>query len=632
MKQRITISMRKALVLLVLAALVLTAAFPAAAYTGERISRSRDFQKSELSPYSEDGVIDLTRSVRHTPSEDFSFVRVLITTGSVSAISFDLYGSYYIEQNNMPLNGTVSAPVSISVTVSGGNVAVSVGGNLAYRGTNVDVRRVTLAEEGGWATLHTSGNSTNNGRKYLGHICLKANTNGTVRFINEVPTAHYCYGVVPYEMNEGCNLEALRAQAITSRTFAFGFPYGDDDCNLTDSMTYQGYRGYTPGYEKCMQACLSTRGKILFYDNAAALTFYSSSNGGETALPGHAFNPSPLDDQYSIRIDDPDVQYGSVYVRTLPITYGQSVTNSAFYRLLTAEATSAVGHTVTVVSVLSADVNTPKYTGCARNMTKMDCTVRINDGGTERNLALRFDVTKLKSYGVFSGSYKIYWGKAVSGGYTVYFSRHGHGVGLAQYGAIGRGAEGWTGEQIVNFYFNRMQLLTVTENDPESEVVTVDEIAAYGVVNSNGTRMRTGPSTDYSIITQFSAGTHTDVITETDGWLLCLIGNYRGYIRADLVDILFFPAPPGAIQNVGSGVVRSGITDASLRSGPNTLCEELANVPPGTPLEVWHTLGSWYHVRYNGMFCFVHRSLVNVSSWTDVDLHGSARDFPKERP
>lgn len=631
MKQRITI-LRKALVLIALAALVLTAALPAAASTREAVSRAADFRKSELSPYSEDGTIDLTRGVRHSPTEDFSFVRVLITTGTVSSISFDLYGSYYIEQNNMPLNGTTSAPVSISVAVSGGNVAVSVGGNLAYRGASVNVRRVNLAEEGGWATLHTSGNSTNNGRKYLGHLCFTANSNGTVRYINEVPTAHYCYGVVPYEMNEGCNLEALRAQAITSRTFAFGFPYADDDCNITDSMTYQGYRGYTPGYTNCMQACLSTRGKILFYDNAAALTFYGASNGGETALPGHAFSSSPLDDQYSIRIDNPDFQYGSACVKTLSITYGQSVTNSAFSRLLTAEATNAVGHVVTVVSVLSADVNTPKYTGCTRNMTKMDCTVRINDGGSVSSLSLRFDVTKLKSYGVFSGNYKIYWGKAVSGGYNVYYCRFGHGVGLSQYGAIGRGAEGWTGEQIVGFYFNKMQLLTVTESDPESEVVTVDEIAAYAVVNTDGTRMRSGPSTDYPILTQFNAGTHADVITESGGWLLCLIGNYRGYIRADLIDILFFPAPPGAIQNVGSGVVKSGITDASLRCGPSTLCTEVANVPPGTPLEVWHTLGSWYHVRYNGMFCYVHTSLVNVSGWTEVDLHSSARSFPKVRP
>lgn len=632
MKERIKISLRRALLAAALAALLLTVALPAAAAVSKGAVVFADHSKSRLSPYDKDGIIDLTRGVRHSPTEDYSFVRVLITTGTVYTISFDLCGSYYIEQNNQPLTGTVAAPLSVTITASGGYVAASVGGSQLYRGTNIDIRRVNLAEEGGYATLHTAGNSTNNGRKYLGHLCLNANSsNSTVRFINEIPTAHYCYGVVPYEMNEGCNIEALRAQAITSRTFAFGFPYGGSDYHLTDSMNYQGYRGYTPGYTKCMQACLSTCGEVLFYDGAAALTFYGGSNGGETALPGHAFSSSPLDDQYSIRIDNIDFQYGSSCVKTLSIVYGQSVTNAAFKRLLEAEAKASLGRSVTVEAVLSADVNTPKYTGCTRNMTKMDCSVRVNDSGSTRTLSLRFDVTKLKSYGVFSGSYRIYWGKTVSGGYNVYFARFGHGVGLSQYGAEGRASEGYTGEQIVNFYFNKMQLLNVQESDPENAVVVPDDVVAYGVVNTSGTRMRSGPSTDYSIIAQFQANTHLDIITETSGWLLCIAGSNRGYIRGDLVDILFFPAPVGAIQHVGSGVVKSGISDATLRSGPSTYCEELGSILPGTPVEIWHEIGSWYHIRCAGSFYYVHKSLIIVSGWSDIDLHGPGKNA-KVRP
>lgn len=612
----------------VLAVIFLIALFPGAALAGASKStfsrsdrealRSGDFRRSELSPFPEEGMP--TRSFTHTPSDDYSLVRVLITTGSVSTISFRLSGAYFIEQNDAPISGTEASPVTVSITAASGSVTASVGENVLYTGPIIDICRVNQAEAGGYAELRTTGNSSNNGRKYLGSLRLSANSNGTVRYINVVPTAHYLYGIIPYEMSEGCNIEALKAQAVTAKSYAFAFPYGDSDYDISDSFTYQGYRGYVPGYPKCMQACLAVVGKVLIYNGSVPLTFYGATNGGETALPSHAFGTSPLDSAYEIRLDNIDFQYGSSKVKTHSVTYGASVTNSSMRSLLAAEAASAVGHSVEIVSILSCSLNTPKYTGCARNMTKMDADVRVNDDGEESTVHLSFNVSKLKTYGVFSGSYKIYWGEPTSNGYNIYFCRYGHGLGLSQYGADGYAAEGWGYSQILNFYFRKMQLTTVTERNPEEEYQT-DEIAAYGVINTNSVRMRTGPGLEYAIIDAFPANTHVDIITEVDGWLLCTINAMLGYIRGDLVDITLYTSPYGAVQEVGRARISDGVDDAVFRTGPSSYASAVFTPWAGLEFEIWHEIGSWYHIRYGGRFFYVEKAKVTVQIWYPIDLH-----------
>ncbi|MBR6007093.1 MAG: SpoIID/LytB domain-containing protein [Clostridia bacterium] len=629
--KRINNKSRKVIAALLLAVLVMSAVFPAAAATarGRRTAgsspadtvNSRDFRKSELSPFAEDGSMTLTRSVPHTEDDDFSFMRVLINVGSVSTISFKLRGSYYIDQNYAAVYGTDASPAVVTVTASGGRVTAAWNGATLYSGTQLDIMRTDLASAAGYAELVTAGYADNNGRKYLGDLRLSANTNGTVRFVNVVPTAHYLYGIIPYEMSESCDIEALKAQAVTAKTYAFGFTYSGTDYDITDSFTYQGYRGYNEGYPKCMAACLAVTGKLLFYNGDVPLAFYGSTNGGETALPSHAFGTSPLDGAYQIRLDNIDVQYGSSKVKTFEINYGQTVTNAAFRRLLEDQAASALGHSVTLVSVTSANVNTPKFSGCQRNMTKMDVTMKVLDGEEETTVSCRFDVTKLKTYGVFSGALKIYWGKNITNGYKVYFARYGHGLGLSQYGADGFAHEGSNYIQILNFYFGNMQLTDVKEDHPEQPLVYSRGPVAYGSTNSGGVRLRGGAGTDYPLFATLPANTHVDIISEADGWLICIANGILGYIRGDLVDINLFPSPGGAVQAIGRASFAPNVTHLDLRSGPSEYCEVLLGINNITILDIWNEIGGWYRVCYLSNFYYVEKAKVEVLLWTTIDLH-----------
>lgn len=223
-----------------------------------------------------------------------------------------------------------------------------------------------------------------------------------LRVINNIPTAHYLYGIVPYEMSESCPIESLKCQAVASRTYAFGFTMPGDDYDITDSFNYQGYRGYKPGYEKCMRACVETTGVILSVDNEIPLAFYGATNGGETALPSHLFGYDSLDPLYEIRLDDIDFYESNPICRqNLEITYGEISDNEAFNALLRKEAKKIVGSSVRLISILETDVNTPKFENCERNMANVDVRILVGTGSGEQEVSFGFSADRLKAEGDF---------------------------------------------------------------------------------------------------------------------------------------------------------------------------------------------------------------------------------------
>ena len=490
--------------------------------------------------------------------------------------------------------------------------------------------RVVLSESAGYLKLITAGDSNNNNRLYLGNMRVTVNDDGTIRLVNVVPTAHYLYGIVPYEMSEGCSIEGLKSQAVSCKTYAFGYTNPGVDYDITDSYTYQGYRGYKAGYPVCMSACLGVIGSLLFYNGGVPLAFYGATNGGETALPSHVFGHSLLDDQYEIKQDDVDLEYGSMRVKTLDIVYDEAVTNAAFYKLLKTETEKQLGREVDRLAVAKAEVNTPKYPGCTRNMANIDLTVRLLGEETETAVGLSFSVEKLKSSGVFSGSYRIYWGEETDRGYAVHFCRFGHGVGLSQMGADGFAQQGWSYRRIVGFYFGKMDLLTVKEDNPERPYAYTNTIVAYGVTNTGGVRMRSEPSPDGRLFGTFAKNAHINIVSEKDGWLLCVANGKLGYIRGDLVDVVLYPSPSGALISLGDAVISNKIEAAELFDGPSDYRESVGTAAPGTQVEVWAQIGSWSRIKLGDEYYFVRTSELDLRSWSPIDLHDRV-SFRRER-
>lgn len=113
----------------------------------------------------------------------------------------------------------------------------------------------------------------------------KTDTVDGVQLVNMLELEDYIAGVLPYEISPTWNYEALRAFAITVRSYTTRNrnrhrEYGFDICNTTHC---QVYRGIGSANENVFEAVASTAGQVLTYGGAIVPAYYSSSTGGYTA-------------------------------------------------------------------------------------------------------------------------------------------------------------------------------------------------------------------------------------------------------------------------------------------------------------------------------------------------------------
>ena len=102
--------------------------------------------------------------------------------------------------------------------------------------------------------------------------------------VNHLDIEKYLYGVLYHEMPHYWPMEALKAQAITARTFAFyrGKNSRDKDYDVTSDIYSQVYGGRESERWRTKQAVDSTRGKILSYDGRILPTYYHAICAGHT--------------------------------------------------------------------------------------------------------------------------------------------------------------------------------------------------------------------------------------------------------------------------------------------------------------------------------------------------------------
>lgn len=120
------------------------------------------------------------------------------------------------------------------------------------------------------------------GYRYYGDFSFVRPYSGNIFVVNYVAIEDYVAGVLPYEMSASWPLEALKAQAVTARTYAMKnlnkhSSYGFDICNTTDC---QVYRGVGQATENSNRAAAETAGMYLTYKGELCETFFYSSNGG----------------------------------------------------------------------------------------------------------------------------------------------------------------------------------------------------------------------------------------------------------------------------------------------------------------------------------------------------------------
>jgi stage II sporulation protein D len=133
---------------------------------------------------------------------------------------------------------------------------------------------------------------------YRGSLRVLVSSRGTLNVVNRVDMEDYLYGVVPAEMGPKRfdEIEALKAQAVAARTYAFAHKgqfetEGYDLCATPKCQVYAGQPAEDP---LSTAAVDSTRGLVLASGGRFADALFVSTCGGRTENVENVFGEDPV--------------------------------------------------------------------------------------------------------------------------------------------------------------------------------------------------------------------------------------------------------------------------------------------------------------------------------------------------
>ncbi len=122
------------------------------------------------------------------------------------------------------------------------------------------------------------------GTPYRDGIQLLPKSNGKMTVINYVRLEHYVYGVLNNELGHTNPKEALKAQAVAARSFAElnRGTHSADGFDLCNTTHCQVYNGYSCEYDSTNEATDETEGEMIRYDGEPVAAYYYKNSGGYT--------------------------------------------------------------------------------------------------------------------------------------------------------------------------------------------------------------------------------------------------------------------------------------------------------------------------------------------------------------
>jgi stage II sporulation protein D len=131
-----------------------------------------------------------------------------------------------------------------------------------------------VAGDGGVTALAGHG-------RYRGVLEFAPDVFDGIQVVNSVNLEDYLRGVVPAESPASWPAEALKAQAITARTYAITTAKSADFDHYADTRS-QVYKGVGIETAATDRAIADTRGQIVTYQGRPVVTYFFSTSGGRT--------------------------------------------------------------------------------------------------------------------------------------------------------------------------------------------------------------------------------------------------------------------------------------------------------------------------------------------------------------
>lgn len=263
---------------------------------------------------------------------------------------------------------------------------------------------------------------------YGTHIQEKGQKVPRLRIVAHVPMEEYLYGVVPAEMQPSWPLEALRAQAVASRTYAL-FEVksrAKAEYDVTSTVSSQVWRPAAAVEPQVKRAVDSTAGVVLTERNALLKTFFHSECGGFTADARWVFTKTPITALSGVRCPRCSVKANN------PTPWSSTYSRADVAKRLKSYGLIRGGEIRSIQALDSAGY--PLTGPAVGRAVTMDVTLAGGSGTTVRIPAAEFRLALGAKRDEMASTYMF-----LEGGdqpkITMRGLGWGHGVGMCQHGA-----------------------------------------------------------------------------------------------------------------------------------------------------------------------------------------------------
>ncbi len=275
------------------------------------------------------------------------------------------------------------------------------------------------------------------GQAYRGKVTLWPDAKG-VSVVNTLGIEPYLYGVLPKEMSPLWPEEALKAQAVASRTYTYNILLSQQDhprFDLEASTAFQVYGGADAEAPETTRPVDLTRGSYLAFQGLPIIACFHANSGGMT--------------------ESADAVWGAA----LPYLKG---VKDSFSRLTPDACWKKEMRVDTMVKrlwnkgyrpggIISMETAEPSPSGRIGRVILNTSRGRLELTGNEFRLAM--GPTEIKS-SRFSATRK-------GNRYLFEGCGYGHGVGMSQWGARKMATSGFTYDTILHHYYKNVSLVTI---------------------------------------------------------------------------------------------------------------------------------------------------------------------------
>lgn len=254
--------------------------------------------------------------------------------------------------------------------------------------------------------------------------------------IEEVPLEQYVVGVVAGEMPVSFNLEALKAQAVASRTYVLKKAENNNnkDYDVEDTTANQVYldsddmhdkwgNNYDESIKKIEEAVRSTKGEVLLYNNSIIEAMFFSTSNGYTENSEDVFSSNK---PYLVSVSSEwDKNESPVFSSKKEVSKKEFLFN------------------------LGLDVDSNIYIS----------NIRKTNTGRVKEITINnktFESKEIrKTFDLKSTSFEI---KLLEDKVIFHVNGFGHGVGMSQYGANGMAKSGYNYKKILEHYYKNCEI------------------------------------------------------------------------------------------------------------------------------------------------------------------------------